>query len=75
MARRFGEEAPKWSFETLYADVNRIMNIDAGLRGEGYPQGCDVLLAACLNVVRREEYRPVRISRWEAEQRARNPRP
>jgi len=73
--RRCGDEGIAWTFDTLYRDVNRVLRIDAELGGEGYPKDCDVLLAACLDILRREEYRPVRISQWEAEQRARNPRP
>jgi hypothetical protein len=62
----------EWSFDSLYEDVMRVMRIDAGLKGKGYPRGCDALTAACLRIWRREEWRPLRIARWERAQKVTN---
>lgn len=58
----------EWMFETLYADVAQTMNLNARVR-RGFPRNCSALQAACLSIVRREEYRPLRIARWQADQK------
>jgi hypothetical protein len=69
IARRFAGEKIGWSFDSLYADVNRIRRVDASVRGKGYPRGCDVLTARCLDLWRSEEWRPSRIKLWELDQK------
>lgn len=69
--RRFPEGC-EWSFQTLEADVTRVQRIDRQVRGKGYPRGCDELTARLLDIMRREEYRPLRIMRWESEQKRRS---
>jgi hypothetical protein len=63
-----GEEIP-WSFQSLVSDVNRVRRIDRELRGEGYPEQADALTVKCLDILRSEELRPLRIARWELDQR------
>lgn len=58
----------EWSFDSLYNDVVRVMRVDSQMRGKGYPKGCDALTAQCLKIWRSEEWRPLRISRWERAQ-------
>lgn len=70
VARRF-PEGIRWSFDSLSADVVRVKRIDKQLRGKGYPRGCDLLTAQLLDILRSEDYRPLRIMRWEADQKAR----
>lgn len=64
-------EGLQWSLDTLTRDVQRVRRIDRKLRGKGYPRNCDEFTAQLLEIVRAEDLRPVRIMRWESEQRAR----
>ena len=59
-----------WSFGSLYDDVLHVMRVNRELRGKGYPAGCDVLTARCLDILRREQNRPDRIEAWEWKQKA-----
>ena len=68
LERRFPEGC-EWSFESLSSDVTRVQRVDRSVRGKGYPRGVDQLTLACLDILRREEWRPVRIARWEADQK------
>lgn len=63
-----GEEIP-WSFQSLVSDVNRVRRIDRELRGEGYLEQADALTVKCLDILRSEELRPLRIARWELDQK------
>jgi hypothetical protein len=74
LALRFPAEPPAWSFASLYDDVVYLMKLDRVLRGRGYPRGCDVLTARCLDVLRREQNRPRRIELWEMKQRTKSTR-
>jgi hypothetical protein len=71
LARRFPDGCP-WTFETLSDDVLSVQKLNKQVRGRGYPRGCTELEARLLDILRSEEWRPVRIMRWEAEQKARN---
>ena len=64
-------EGLQWSLDDLTRDVQRVRRIDRRQRGRGYPRGCDELTAQLLEIIRSEDYRPVRIMRWEADQKAR----
>jgi hypothetical protein len=66
---RFREEKTEWSFDSLFADVNRVRLIDAQVRGKGYPKNGDALLNRCLDILRSEEFRPRRIALWELDQK------
>jgi hypothetical protein len=59
----------EWSFDSLYADVVKVMRIDGQLKGKGFPRDCDALTAAALRIWRSEEWRPMRIARWERAQK------
>lgn len=67
--RRFNGESLQWSFQSLYADVGRVMKIDRALEGKGYPKGCSALTAKLLDILRVEEFRPKRIEIYELEQK------
>jgi len=58
-----------WSFTTLYRDVIEVMSTNARTRRNTLPRGCSALQAACLGIVRNEIYRPLRVARWEQQQR------
>jgi len=58
-----------WSLNSLVSDVTRVRRVDRELRGKGYPKHCDALTAECLDILRAEELRPLRIARWELDQR------
>jgi hypothetical protein len=68
LRRRFPDGCA-WTFETLSADVARVQRIDKDVRGKGYPRKCGELEARLLDILRSEEYRPLRIMRWEDAQK------
>lgn len=70
--KRFEGEACGWTFEQLYSDLRKVQKADRDVKGKGYPRGCDVLKARCLDILRSEEYRPRRIQNWELEQKLKN---
>jgi len=72
LSRRTGGERLEWSFASLYADLGRVLRINAELGGEGDPQNSDALTVACLNIWRNEQNRPLRIAQWEADQKRRS---
>ncbi len=65
---RFQGQPLPWSFDSLYRDVLRIMGLD----GKRAQRGATALETRCLAIVRSEIYRPLRIARWEQEQKARS---
>ncbi|MCP9494063.1 MAG: hypothetical protein MSG64_06350 [Pyrinomonadaceae bacterium MAG19_C2-C3] len=71
---RFGEEKSKlkWSFQTLYSDLLTAHKANRSVDGEGYPAGCTMLAARCLDILRQEERRPERMKNWEDMQKAAN---
>lgn len=72
MGIRFGDERPKeWTFQTLYTDLLRAHKA-ARTAEDGYPPGCTMLTARCIDILRSEERRPERIKNWEEWQKAQN---
>ncbi len=68
LERRFPDGC-EWGFDALSADVARVQRIDRSVRGKGYPKNCDALTGRLLDILRGEEWRPVRIARWQADQK------
>ena len=67
LGRRFEPGECPASFEELEADVYEVMSLAA--RFERYPPNASALVARAIDVVRREQDRPERISNWELSQR------
>ncbi|MDQ3649695.1 MAG: hypothetical protein M3458_05320 [Acidobacteriota bacterium] len=57
-----------YTFDSLYADTVRVMNINGTLYKGTYPADCTALTAKLLDIVRAEIYRPTRIFYWQLEQ-------
>ncbi|HEV2864341.1 MAG TPA: hypothetical protein VGX48_25305 [Pyrinomonadaceae bacterium] len=63
-----GEALRRWSFETLYFDVQTAMVAARRVKRGTYPRGCTALEARLIDIVRAEQSRAERIDLWERRQ-------